>query len=128
MTAEPIERPYRVIVEHTFSYRVLAESPELAAGVIDQGEYEYADQEECLFSHVDRVVAEDGNFSDADLRGPKACKGGCGKNLPASDEDECTSCFIARLERQRAVRDAATSDRRADQPVSTTHTDNNQEK
>jgi hypothetical protein len=101
---EPAEHDYLVVVEHTFTYRVSAETPEEAAAVIDQGEYECAEQQEVIGSHVERVVAASGSWTDDDLRGPKKCAGGCGKKLAASDQNECTPCFLDRLRTERIQR------------------------
>lgn len=95
----PVETTYQVVVEHTVVHRVTAATPEDAAALVYEGDGN--DHPKFMAVSVRSVVTADGYWTDEDLRAPLACRGGCGRRLPADQGDECARCYLDRLTRER---------------------------
>lgn len=98
-------REYYVHVEQYWTYKVTAASAEEAEQIVIDGD---GPAGECTGYKTASVTATDDEFSD-DLRLPLVCRGGCGKQLDPSGNDECTKCLLARLDAQAAARSVGAS-------------------
>ena len=90
---------YAVHVQVDWIYEIEADSPEDAAAQWED-EPPPLHEGECTGYSIDAVTSPGDDAGD-DLRAPVPCRGGCGKQLPASRNDECIDCFMARLKRER---------------------------
>lgn len=98
-TPPPATKKYLVNVRIDWSYEVEGESPEDAASSWEYDQSSYVG--DCTGFSIESVT-QPGDWNGDDLRADVPCRGGCGKALPASRNDECHDCLIARIVRENA--------------------------
>jgi hypothetical protein len=90
---------FDVQVEQYWTYTIDADSPEEAVAELEYGHWPRGD---CTGYSIE-AVTNVGDYHGDDLRLDRPCSGGCGQQIPANRNDECTKCLLRRLEsRQRA--------------------------
>jgi hypothetical protein len=105
-TPPPEPTKFLVNVSIDWSYEVDADSPEDAASNWEYDQAAYVG--ECIGFSVESVT-HPGDWNADDLRADVPCRGGCGKQLPASRNDECRDCLINRAKRENAEHAKAAS-------------------
>lgn len=86
---------YFVHMEQYWTYEAEADSPEEAAAMIEEDGG--GTRGECTGYSIDAVTSTNDPFNSEDERAPISCRGGCGKQLPASGNGECTPCLLIRI-------------------------------